>query len=331
MHDCPRDKGMIYNLPMARILNPALGFVILFSICSIGRAQAPRAVPAKGFPEIHLRVDTSLVLVPVHATSQIGASITDLTEANFQVFEDGVEQKVAYFSKQDAPLSVGWVFDSSGSMTRKIRKSAQAAAAFFKTANAGDEFFLVEFGERPKLMMPFTPDPDEIYRKIVQSRPFGRTSLFDAIHLALVQMKNARNARKAIVILSDGGDNRSRLTRREIKGALIESDVQMYAMGIFDRDELVKHTPEEQNGPRLLDELASQTGGRVYPVDNLDDLDSISTTLGNALRNEYLLGYVPSNESRDGKYRQVKVKLVVPDEKPKLNVSYRHGYYAPAQ
>jgi Ca-activated chloride channel family protein len=190
---------------------------------------------------------------------------------------------------------------------------------------------LVEFGERPKLVMPFTQDSDEIYRKIVQSRPFGRTSLIDAIHLALVQMKNARHARKAIVILSDGGDNRSRLTRREIKGALIESDVQMYAMGIFDPEDVAKHTPEEENGPRLLDELAAQTGGRVYPVDNLDELESISSTLGNALRNEYLLGYIPLNESRDGKYRQVKVNLADSDGMPALNLSYRHGYYAPAQ
>jgi len=330
---------------MAWIFNRPLGFVIAFCICWVGGARAqsgpvvsivPRssqAVPAnaKSFPEVHLRVDTSLVLVPVHATSRIGTSVTDLTEANFRVFEDGVEQKVTYFAKQDAPLSVGLVFDSSGSMTRKIRKSAEAAAAFFKTANAGDEFFLVEFGERPKLTMPFTQDSDQIYRKIVQSRPFGRTSLIDAIHLALVQMKRARNTRKAIVILSDGGDNRSRLTRREIKGALLESDVQMYAMGIFGRDDQAKQTPEEENGPSLLNDLAAQTGGRLYRVDNLNELESISSTLGNALRNEYLLGYSPLNESRDGKYRQVKVNLVGSDAMPSLNVSYRHGYYAPAQ
>jgi Ca-activated chloride channel family protein len=323
------------RLPMAKI-NCALGYVIFLSTCSIRGAQAPpaqvrMAANSTGLPEVHLRVDTSLVLVPVHASTKIGAPITDLTEANFRVFEDGAEQKVTYFAKQDAPVSVGLVFDSSGSMTHKIRRSAEAAAAFFKTANAGDEFFLIEFGERPKLMMPFTPDPDEIYRKLVQSKPFGRTSLIDAIHLALVHMKNARNARKAIVILSDGGDNRSRLTRGEIKSALLESDVQMYAMGVFDRDELAKHTAEEKNGPRLLDDLAAPTGGRVYRVDNLDDLESISSALGNALRNEYLLGYVPSNESRDGKYRKVKVKLVVSDGIPALNVSYRHGYYAPAQ
>jgi len=327
---------MIYNLPMAEILRRAMDFIILPCICLIGMAQAPPArvrgaANSEGLPDVHLRVDASLVVVPVHATSRIGTPVTDLNETNFKVLEDGVEQRITYFSKQDAPLSVGLVFDSSGSMTNKIRKSADAAAAFFKTANAGDEFFLVEFGERPKLRMPFTTDADEIYRKIVQSRPFGRTSLIDAIHLALVQMKNARNARKAIVILSDGGDNRSRLTRGEIKAALVESDVQMYAMGIFDRDDAAKHTPEEANGPRLLDELAAQTGGRVYPVDNLNDLESISATLGNALRDEYLLGYVPSIQIRDGKYREIKVSVVGSPGTPALNVSYRHGYYAPAQ
>lgn len=261
----------------------------------------------------------------------MGTSITDLVKQNFRLFEDGVEQNITYFSKDDAPLSVGLVFDASGSMRNKIHKSAEAAAAFFKTANQGDEFFLVEFGERPKLSTPFTSDSDQIYRKIVHSRPFGRTSLIDAIHLALLQMKKARNSRKAIVILSDGGDNRSRLTPSEIKGALLESNVQMYAMGIFDPDDLTKHSREEVNGPRLLRELATQTGGRSYPVGNVDDLESISTTLGNVLRNQYLLGYTSSNQFRDGKYRHVKVNVIVSPEMPTLSVSYRHGYYAPLQ
>jgi Ca-activated chloride channel homolog len=321
------------------------GFILLCLCCCGGLAQElsepvvsiiPRSRPAlavDGAPQVNLRVDSSLVLIPVHATSSIGASITDLVAPNFQVFEDGVRQKIAYFVKQDAPLSVGLLFDSSGSMMNKIHKSAQAAAAFFKTANASDEFFLVEFGERPKLQMPFTSDSDQIYRKIIHFRPFGRTSLIDAIHLALVQMKNARNPRKAIVILSDGGDNHSRLTRGEIKGALVESNVQMYAMGIFDGAGVAKpkHTQEEENGPSLLDEFAFETGGYVYPVSNLENLESISTTLGNALRNEYLLGYFPSNPSRDGKYRTVKVSVVAPPDIPAPHVSYRRGYYAPAQ
>ena len=272
-----------------------------------------------------------MVLVPVHAVSASGANVTDLTADNFRVFEDGVEQKITYFSQDDAALSVGLVFDSSGSMSNKIRKSATAAAAFFKTANAGDEFFLVEFGERPKLLTPFTSDSDEIYQKIARTKAFGRTPLIDAIHLALIQMQNARNSRKVIVILSDGGDNRSRLTRGQIAGDLLESDVQLYAMGIFDSGDLLKHPREEQNGPRLLDELAEHTGGRVYTVDNLDNLESISSQLSNTLRSEYLLGYMPSNRNRDGKYRRIKVDLTDSSIPPVPRISYRRGYYAPVE
>ena len=326
---------------MTRAAHGVLCFLTLSSICFSGRAQTqpsqptisivPRARPesqAAGTPEVYLRVDASLVLVPLHATSERGASVTDLLKENFRLYEDGVEQKVSYFSKQDSPVSVGLVFDSSGSMANKIRESAEAAAAFFKTANPQDEFFLVEFGEKPKLMMPFTSDSDQIYKKIARFKAFGRTSLIDAIHLALVQMKNARNSRKAIVILSDGGDNRSRFTRQEIKSALLESETQMYAMGIFDS---LKHTPEEKKGPQLLDELAVQSGGRLFTVDRIDDLDTVSATIGTALRNEYLLGYVSSNPSRDGKYRQVKVTVDVLPPVPVPKVSYRHGYYAPSE
>jgi Ca-activated chloride channel family protein len=326
---------------MARVLNRFLGLLILSPICFLGRSHTlsaqpvvsitPRARPdlsANSSPELHLRVDAPLVLIPAHAMSPRGSSVTDLRKENFRLYENGVEQKVIHFSRQDAPISVGLVFDSSGSMANKIRESAEAAAAFFKTSNAGDEFFLVEFGEKPKLMLPFTSDSDQIYKQIARTKAFGRTSLIDAIHLALVQMKNARNSRKAIVILSDGGDNRSRLTRGQIKSALLESEIQMYAMGIFD---VLKHTREEKDGPQLLDELAVQSGGRLFTVDRIDDLDTVSATIGTALRNEYLLGYVSSNPSRDGKYRQVKVTVDVSPQAPVPDVSYRHGYYAPTE
>jgi Ca-activated chloride channel family protein len=222
------------------------------------------------------------------------------------------------------------VFDASASMSNKIRTSARAADALFKTANTNDEFFLVEFGDKPKLSLPFTVDSDLISRTISRVKPFGRTSLIDAIHLALLQMQNARNSRKALVILSDGGDNRSHLTRGELKGALIESDVQLYAMGIFD-DDLPKRPVEEANGPRLLMELAEHTGGRSYPVEHLEDLVPISLTIGKALRNQYLIGYAPSNQARDGKYRQITVRLVDYEPSSPASVSFRHGYYAPIQ
>lgn len=326
---------------------PAAWLAGVFALCSIGLAfQSPPTDTAVcieprlggetsagpiNVSRARLRVDSELVLIPVHVTTPGGSSVTNLSRENFRVFEDDVEQKITHFAKDDAAVSIGLLFDASGSMQNKMRKSSEAAATFFKTANPEDEFFLVEFNERPRLAVPFTSDSDEIYKRIVRTRPFGRTSLLDAIHLALAQMKNARNLRKAIVIFSDGGDNRSRYSCSEIKNATLESDVQVYAMGIFDEQSSRKLTPEEQNGPGLLDDLADYTGGRLYRVNNLDDLPEIGARIGNELRNQYLLGYSPSNSARDGKYRRVKLQLIAPSDMPNLRTYYRHGYHAPEQ
>jgi len=282
------------------------------------------------FPRADIRVDSALVLVPAQVTNILGVPITDLHKEDFKVFEDGVEQHITNFSLEDAPLSIGLLYDVSGSMRNKIKKSTEAAAAFFKTSNPQDEFFLIEFSDRPKLTVPFTSDPDEVYDRIAHVKPFGRTSLLDAIHMAMGQMKHARNTRKALVIVSDGGDNRSRHTEREIKSAMLESDVQVYAMGIFDPEDEPKHTVEEKNGPQLLEELADLTGGREYPIASLDDLPSISARIGNQLRNQYLLGYTPVNPERDGKYRTIHLTLNPNREALNVRVYYRHGYYAPA-
>jgi Ca-activated chloride channel homolog len=281
------------------------------------------------FPKADIRVDSALVLVPAQVTNVLGTPVSGLHKEDFKVFEDGVEQPITNFAREDAPLSIGLLFDISGSMRNKIKKATEAAAAFFKTSNPQDEFFLIEFSDRPKLTVPFTTDPGEVYDRIAHTRPFGRTSLLDAIHLGLAEMKHALNTRKALVIVSDGGDNRSRHTEREIKNAMLESDLQVYAMGIFDPDD-AKHSVEEQNGPRLLGALADQSGGREYPVTKLDDLPAISARIGDQLRNQYLLGYTPINAERDGKYRIINVKVIPRAEIPDLRVYYRHGYYSPA-
>ena len=319
--------------------------VLLVQFCSIATASAQngplvsitprvRTEPVANYaayPHADLRVDVPLILIPVHVTTSLGTSVTDLRQENFRVFEDGVEQPVTNFAKEDAPVSIGMVFDSSGSMHTKIHKSSEAAAAFFKTANPEDEFFLVEFNDRPKLSVPFTRDSDEIYNRIAHVRAVGRTSLLDAIHMALAQMKHAHNLRKAIIIFSDGGDNRSRFTEREVKEAMFESDVQVYAMGIFDLTDSRKLTREELNGPQLLTDLAEETGGKHFPVDHLDDLPKVCDRIGNELRNQYLLGYMSANTARDGRYRQIKVLLTNTGSRPQLKPFYRQGYYAPLQ
>jgi VWFA-related protein len=280
------------------------------------------------FPKADIRVDSALVLVPAQVTNILGTPVTDLRKEDFQVFEDGVEQPITNFALEDAPLSIGLLFDVSGSMRNKMKKATEATAAFFKTANPQDEFFLVEFSDRPKLTVPFTPDADEVYDRIAHSKPFGRTSLLDAIHMAMGEMKHARNMRKALVIVSDGGDNRSRHTEREIKRAMLETDLQVFAMGIFDPED-AKRSLEEQNGPQLLQDLADESGGREYPVASLNDLPSISARIGNELRNQYLLGYTPINSERDGKYRFISVRVNPQAETRDLRVYHRHGYYSP--
>ena len=294
----------------------------------------PRLRPAVStsqtlLPKPDIRVDSSLVLVPAQVTNVLGAPVTDLRKQDFQVFEDGVEQPISDFSREDAPLSVGFLFDISGSMRDKIKKATEAADAFFKTSNPQDEFFLIEFSDRPKLKVPFTSDPNDIYDEISRARPFGRTALLDAIHLGMVTMKQARNSRKALVIVSDGGDNRSRHSEREIKNEVLESDLQVYAMGIFDLDGTSKLSSEERNGPKLLTDLADESGGREYPVASLNDLPAISARIGNQLRNQYLLGYSPLNGARDGKYRIIQVRVSRQADAPNLRVYYRHGYYSP--
>jgi VWFA-related protein len=284
---------------------------------------APRLRP-EAMPVADLRVDVPLALIPVHVTTELGSSVTNLKQENFRIFEDGVEQKITNFSSEDAPVSIGLLFDASGSMRNKIRKSAEAAAAFFRTANADDEFFLVEFNDHAKLAVPFTRDSNLIYQHIMRTKPLGRTSLLDAIHMALTQMKDARNLRKAIVILSDGGDNRSRYTESEIKSAMREADVQVYALGIYDPEGQRKRTREEENGPKLLGELAEQTGGRDFAITDLEDLPTVCERIGNELRNQYVIGYAPGNADDTG-YRHVKV-TVNASQMPPMRVYHRQGY-----
>ena len=315
----------------------ALRFTLLAPFCALafGFQSAgpidviPRAAPKPASAPV-LRVDSSLVLIPVRVTNEAGASVVGLKKDDFELFDDGVKQTITHFAQDDAPISAGVLLDISGSMRNKMQKASEAAAEFFKSANPEDEFFLVEFNARARLTVPFTRDWPGIAAAIAAARPSGMTALLDAIHLAIAQMKHAQHARKALVIVSDGGDNFSRRSMRELKDTLIEAGVQVYSLGVFDRDYSVKHTPEERNGPSLLDRVALATGGRTYPV-SLDALPQIGAEIARELRNQYVLGYSPAAETADGKYHRVNLKLALPDSGSPLRTYYRQGYYAPGQ
>lgn len=294
---------------------------------TVVRPRPRAAAEATGRPT-NLRVDTSLVLINVTVTTLLNQVVTELEKENFRVFEDGLEQVITHFASEDTPISVGMVFDASRSMGAKLQKARQAAAQFFKTANPDDEFLLVRFNDRPQLVVPFTTNTQEIQNRLSFTEAKGRTALLDGLYLAMNEMKKSRHTRKAILIFSDGGDNSSRYTEAEIRKLVRESDVRVYAIGIFEPI-ASRRTAEELSGPGLLTDAADQTGGGHFPVENINELPDIAEKIGVELRNQYVIGYTSTNQERDGKYRRVQVKLNQPRGVPPLRPLYRQGYYAP--
>jgi Ca-activated chloride channel family protein len=275
-----------------------------------------------------MKVDVDLVLVPVTITDPMNRLVTGLDRENFTLFEGKDAQEIKHFSSEDAPVSLGVIFDMSGSMSSKIERAREAVVEFFKTANPQDEFFMITFADKPEEIADFTQSVEEIQGKLVYTIPKGRTALLDAIYLGVSKMRQAKYAKKAMLVISDGGDNHSRYTEGEIKSLVKEADVLMYAIGIYDH---YMSSPEEQLGPTLLSDLTELTGGRTFTIDNPNDLADVATKIGIELRNQYVLGYRPTNPTHDGKWRKIKVKLTPPKGLPPLRVYAKTGYYAPSE
>jgi Ca-activated chloride channel homolog len=264
--------------------------------------------------------DVDLVLVPVTITDPMNRLVTGLDRENFKLFEGKQAQEIKHFSSEDAPVSLGVIFDMSGSMSSKIERAREAVIEFFKTANPQDEFFLITFADKPDEVSDFTQSVEDLQGKLVYTVPKGRTALLDAIYLGI--------SKKSLLIISDGGDNHSRYTEGEIKNLVKEADTLIYAIGIYDH---YFPTDEERLGPQLLSEVAELTGGRAFTIDNPNDLADVATKIGIELRNQYVLGYRPRNPVRDGKWRKIKVKLNPPKGLPPLKVYAKTGYYAPTE
>jgi Ca-activated chloride channel homolog len=275
-----------------------------------------------------LRTSADLVLVPVTITDPMNRLVTGLDKENFQLFEGSTPEEIKTFSSEDAPVSLGVIFDSSGSMRSKMDRAKDAVMEFFKTANPQDEFFMITFSDQPEVVSDFTSSVDEIQNKLIYAVPQRMTALMDAIYMGVSKMRQAKYPKKALLIISDGGDNHSRYTENEIKALVKEADVMVYAIGIYDR---YFPTPEERLGPELLGEVSELSGGRAFTVENPNDLADVATKIGIELRNQYVLGYRPHNISRDGKWRKIKVKLLPPKGLPPLRVYARTGYYAPEE
>lgn len=254
--------------------------------------------------------------------------VTGLERDNFYIYENNAPQTIATFSTEDAPVSIGVIFDLSGSMSSKFNRARQALSEFMRTSNPQDEFFVVAFNDRPAVVVDYTSDVDDVDARMVMMRPEKRTALIDAAYLGINKLRDSKYDRRALLIISDGGDNRSRYVEGELRKAVRESDTQIYAIGLFDQ---YAATPEEKSGPGLLSDICEMTGGRMFRVTDAQELGDIASRISAELRNEYVVGYKPVDLRHDGNWRKLKVKLNPPPGLPQLFVHNRQGYYAPTE
>lgn len=278
----------------------------------------------------NLRVDSYLVMVPVLVTDDRDRIVTGLEKAHFKIYDNKVEQVLTHFSLEDVPLSVALVFDCSKSMGAKLQTSRTAVADFLKAANPEDEFALIEFNDQARLTIGFTTQIEEIQNRLMFTESKGHTALLDAICLALSEMQHAKHSRKAILIISDGGDNSSRYTTRDVKKRVREADVQICSIAVVEPLEVRERTAEELAGPSLLARISESSGGWLYEVDNPNELPNAAAKIGTALRQQYMLGYSPPALKRNGKYHRIELKVNA-EGFARLRASFRTGYTAPAR
>jgi Ca-activated chloride channel family protein len=273
-----------------------------------------------------LRVDVDVVLVPVTITDAMNRPVTSMQKDDFLLYEGGVEQQIRYFSTDDEPISIGVLLDLSASMGNKIESAREALSEFFKTANPQDDYFVLTFADRPAVLSDATSSIGTIQAKLALAKPAGHTALLDAIYLGLSKTRSAQYRRRGLLIISDGGDNHSRYKSSEIKRLVQEADVEIYAIGLFDK---VFRTPEEWAGKRLLTEITEATGGRTITPDNIADLPEVARRISLELRNRYVLGYRPSHAPAAPNWRNIKVQVKPSASAAPVQVHYRKGYLSP--
>ncbi|HWC99141.1 MAG TPA: VWA domain-containing protein [Candidatus Sulfopaludibacter sp.] len=271
-----------------------------------------------------IRINVDLALVPVFVTDAYGRSVTGLARENFRVFEGSRQVPIAAFTMQDQPISVGLIFDCSRSMREKFATAREAVREFYQQLNPEDESFLITVADRAELRQSFTGDFAELQNSLLFARPTGSTSLLDGIYMGLQLIKKSHNARKALVVVSDGGDNNSRYSLTELRRIAVEADTQIFSMNLYQNPQ----SEEEVHGPALMNDLCGGTGGVNFLVKELADLHVAMGKIGVSLHNQYVLGYYPPDNSESGKYRKIKVQLLVPPNTPPLNVHARAGYYS---
>ena len=293
-----------------------------------GRQATPKTIPADASLTVHskpFRADVDLVLVPVTVTDSMNRPVVGLNKGDFSLYEDGSLQRIRSFWCDDSPISVGVILDLSKSMSNKLDVAREALAQFFALGNPEDDYFVITFADRATLLAYASQSIGTIQARLANAAAGGHTALLDAIYLGENELRQARYKRRALLIISDGGDNRSRFTAGELKRLVEEEDVTVYAIGLFDK---VFKTPEEWAGKRLLTQITEATGGRTATLSNPKDLPQAASEISIEMRNQYFLGYRPSNAARDGKWRRIKVRVSPPAKTAQLQVYSKSGYRA---
>ncbi len=275
--------------------------------------------------EQFIRLKSELVLLSISVTDQWGRFITGLKSDHFTVYEDDVPQQVKFFSTDDIPISVGLILDISGSMKNKIARLREAVRRFIEWSNPQDEFFAIAFNKQVMLLADFT-DGEVLLTYLPFLRAQGRTALFDAVYEGVVKLRHARHGKRVLLVISDGQDNSSRYSYGALSRLLKESDVQIYTIGT--PDPTLYNTYFEQQGIAILQQLSKLTGGRHFTVMGASLLEAVCATIARELRQQYNIGYISTNTSRDGKWRRIKIEVAREGGK-KFKVHARRGYYAP--
>jgi Ca-activated chloride channel family protein len=305
-----------------------IGTVVLLTVMVslVLYAQSPEKPQAS--TQKSIKVDVELVTVNATVTDAQNRVITGLDREHFRVWEDKLEQKIEYFNAEDVPVSIGMVFDLSGSMKDKISTAREAAVTFLNSGNPQDEYFLVTFSNRPELAEEFTTDIGKLRNRLVFEGTKGMTALYDAVYLGLEKLKDGTQPKKALLLITDGEDNRSRYTFANVREFVKEQDIQVYAIGIV--SDWNSQLGSGRTGRALIEELSDLTGGHAFFPDSVYDLEDICSKIAVELKNQYVLGYKSTNETKDGKWRKIKVQVDGPKGVGRLNVRFKTGYYAAA-
>lgn len=311
--------------------------ILLVLMEQANSAQDPRKVPSPAAPpqkaeersDERIKLDTDLVTLTVTVTDPYNRLVTGLDRQHFEVFEDKVRQSIEFFSDDDVPVSLGIVFDVSGSMKGKMDRARDSLRAFIETSHREDDFFLVGFNQRANLISEFS-DGDTLTNKLTLVDAKGQTALYDASYLGIEKVKQGRHNKRAILLISDGQDNSSRYTYGELRKLLKEAGVQIYCIGIVEMGGSAGGTLDMQ-GQAILEEIAQVTGGKAFFPRSAAELEDATTRIALELRHQYSIGYSPTNVKRDGQWHKIKVQVKPPRGLPTLKVQHKEGYYAVAR